>query len=452
MKKIRYLVTLIIFCFTFTFSFADGGVQKLEELKKKHLKVSLNSMSISELQVKKKEIEKNISSIGIAIDGLENHSPVYSQEIKKRVKELKEELEQLKNELKPIETQLDRKSSDLSKELNIINIYNFFTHFFKDMYKYIGKICKYLLKLFFLLELINILINKPSEIPINSIAKLIFKTAIIYFLIHSWQDFFSEKFLEEIEKIAHYITFYGDKMSSRSFTVTPDKVWGYYSSPIFSSFQADIVSNLINNILLVIGLVVVAFITIEYFMGIIEFYFMLAMGTFLLPFCIWQHTANIGGRIVGIIAYQFFKMLTMLMFIKVGFALIPDLTGVDLVSLTPGFLERAVKNFFGANISMEQTELGVISAYVLLLYVIKVLISKASGFANILVGGGSSLSASDATTPIGRVAAGVLSGVLITLKAGTLIKAGANIVKGKSIGKLASATKNQVVGEQKKDG
>lgn len=455
MKKIRYLITLMIFCLTFTSAFSSGQ-QKLEQLKQKYLKVNLNTMSIKDLQTKQTELKDKLRSVNYELSQLYSYSGHIANP--EQEKQLLIEQKRLENELKPIEEQLSNRSKVLAKDLNFMNIYNFFTQFFKDMFKYIGDVCKYLLRIFFMLELINLLMNKPSEIPINNIAKLILKTSILYFLISNWEEFFAKEFLKQIERIAHYITYYGDKISGNSQLITPDKIWSYYSSPIISSFKFSILSlgmtDLLYNIVLLVGLLIIAFITIEYFMGVMEFYFMLAMSTFLLPFCIWQHTASIGTRIVGIIAYQFFKMLTMVMFLKVGFALIPDLTGVDLVELAPGFFERWVKNtFFNENIGKEQTAIAIILAYVFMLYIIKVLISKANSFANILVGGGSSLSSSDVTNPIGRTVAVGLGAALVAIRTIAAAKTGGvSAVAGGGLGKLANATKNQIVGDQKKDG
>lgn len=166
MKKIRYLITLMIFCLTFTSAFSSGQ-QKLEQLKQKYLKVNLNTMSIKDLQTKQTELKDKLRSVNYELSQLYSYSGHIANP--EQEKQLLIEQKRLENELKPIEEQLSNRSKNLSKDLNIMNIYHFFTNFFRDMYKYIGDICKYLLRIFFMLELINLLMNKPSEIPINHI-------------------------------------------------------------------------------------------------------------------------------------------------------------------------------------------------------------------------------------------------------------------------------------------
>lgn len=417
-KKHIYLIPLI-FILLFSFSYAKDEpintppappvldatnltLPEIQKYKKEYLKI-IDPNEMKKLGDKIEKLDQELKDLNnakkVKIKYGYNPSKEKKAEIRKRKKELEEEIPKLQDALKEY-------SSKIKEQLTFMNLYKFFQTIFIKAAPYFQNIAVTFLKIFATLEILNILINKPTELPIQPGFKILIRSAIIYFLIKNWSLIFFTHFLQDIKKLAYYVVSFGNHADfTHGLEVHTDALISYYWQPLTATIKDVCGLTLITGALTfpgvaVLGVILVVFLTIEYFMALLEFVFMINISVMLLPMIVWQHTQNIGMRIVGVIVYQFFKMFMFFFFIMMGFKMIPNIGDNSFYTLFDNGVDRFT------NLCM----------YIVFIFVIYIFIKKCSAFANMLVGGGSALSGSDAKAPVFRAAAGAMVGLAAVAK------------------------------------
>lgn len=337
------------------------------------------------------------------------------------------ELDTLVNEKMQIDKKINAVKIVIEKALKIENVYSMFWDFFAYSISYFKFAAQELFKIFLILEILGILIKKPNEIPISSFSKLMVQAGIVYFFIYNWLDVRREV-LKIAQKIGYYVAHFGNTSFEGTFYYLPlQKVLDYYSEPLFANFNSFHWWQSLNPLALAylafscVGLFTVFLICIEYIMALLEYYFVMSVAVLVLPFVIFSETKNIGGRILGFVVYQFFKVLIFFYFLHLGYNLVPNLGENSFLALYSDDKAAGLYPF---------------CVYLILLAIIKMLLQKSSSFANMLIGGGSALGGRDATGILGAAVAGTVGGMAVTYKslkalgAGKVISSAANEIKG----------------------
>lgn len=424
MKKIRkylfylnFLVLIFIITPKQTFAVPKAEtIQEITDLKRKYLHVDNDiEGSLEERQKEKEKLKHDLRQLEIKIDhgkkpvvvhkgGVIIGTGEYVDYPEDEMNDFKREYNQKKARYDRLIVSLGESAKQISEKVAFSNFYNFFTNLFKYTFKYIKDVARFLLKIFGVLELLNLLINRPSDLPIQSIGKLLFKGIMLWVLLGMWEGLFCNNFLMDVKRMAYYVINKGADIPERAIGFDINGVFDYYGAPLKATLLSLSSLNPFNlgyTIVALIGLAITALITLEYLMALIEFYFMMATSMFLIPFCMWQHTQSLGTRVVGVIAYQFFKMFTIYFFLILGFNLLPEVGNVSFKAL------------YG---DLELSGISAILNYTVSLFIIKTLLTKCSAFANMLVGGGSALSSHDAMGAISRVTAAGITAAYVGVK------------------------------------
>lgn len=424
MKKIKnfFKILMLVFLFTSQTIIAKPTNITVDNLKQKYLYVDDNDTikekldKLIELQKEKKDLQQGIYAAKLT----------HEEEL---LKNQENKMNKVENEIKNIQISLNKTKEKLRK-INIDNLYTYFNLFLQEIGKYIIPIALMLIKLFGILELLNLAINRPTEFPIAPISKIFFKGCILYFLV-TFSLEFQHIFINDIKKMGIYIGSLGQNNPIVEFS--PNNIYLYYGKPFLNTFIGLSGWNPLNFglvILSIAGIVISFLIALEYLMAILEFYLMFAFSIFLLPLNMWQHTQSIGIRIVGIYAFQFFKLLSMFIFLGMGFSCIPNLGEVSFGQL------------YGFGSKLEG--MAIMITLIGFCYIILILLRKSTSFASMLVGGGSSMSGQDAIAPMLRASAAALGTAFLAFRINALgaDKNGNGGLIQNGIGKLARATKN----------
>lgn len=427
MKKILGILFVIFSSLIFAEDISlkpDNNYQYIKDIKK-DIYGNVDGRSVGELQTERKKLE-DMKSIA-EMQWIESSANGRVQESIDSQKKIADYTGQI-NRLQKV---IDEKSSGLVKATEIANIVKFLTTVFTQNEKYIKLVAFLLLRLLGVLELLSIIIDKPTDIPIAPITKLIKKVAIVYFFIENW-FFFNKAMVVQIKQWSAFIASKGTGYYPQNINV--EEIFSYFAEPFFFSISLlgikDLLLSPVNFVFLllyIVGFVIIAFICLEYIMALLDFYFVMLISILVLPFNILQQTANIGIRIIGIMIYQFLKLFIFYYFIQLGYNMVESLGGINFMDLS----------------SSTMTNLNILCGYILSLFIVKVFLTKASTFANMLVGGGSALSGRDATGILVGAVAGAISSITFLYKSGKMIA-------GASSGNLASAAAS--AGEMAKNG
>ncbi|MBR8700491.1 MULTISPECIES: hypothetical protein [unclassified Fusobacterium] len=406
MKKIFFVILLLMFS-SFAFSeqknkvtkhdekiltqesnekmaeFYDSDYKYITDAKKQFF----SGESVNELVKYQKELDKVMS------DKRDASLTVLNSVDVNQITSAKDKVDELDKKADDLREKIANLTDKIKSDVDLTNVYNYLKEIFSKNVNYIQKVAKVLLKLFAIFEILNILINKPTEIPIAPFMKLITKGAILYYLIERWNTI-CLTLLEDVKRFVNYTVSLGDN-TSRIFEFNPTKVFEYFTDPAFVTFSHMGWKDLLNiKIFVFVPLLLIlcylaALICLEFFMAVVEFYFIAFVSVLLLPFLILQQTQNIGGRVIGVIVYQLVKMFITFYFIRIGVQIVKPLGSIDVMKLST----------FSVGIS-------ILFSYLVSVYFVKVFVGKSGIFSNMLVGGGSALSGRDAT--------GLLRGAIAT--------------------------------------
>ncbi|MBS9776118.1 MAG: type IV secretion system protein [Fusobacterium sp.] len=325
----------------------------------------------------------------------------------------------------------DKINNSLSKIRDIVlqeytfhGIYQKFKSYLTPIAHNLKEVALYILKILTVLEIVMLLVERPTEFPLSKVGATLIRWAILTFCITKWEYFYS---VLKFDAIAIAMKAAGKTVTQ----IDPDGVFLAYGNPIINSYTdlfkiGEILfsSALLWAFLLLPALFLVGFITIDLIMAELEYMLILGFSVILLPFMIWNKTAGIGSGIFRIFATLLTKLIVMYFFVSIGFELLPRLNEISLYKL------ESIEFLF---------------KYTIILFIIRTFVGRSQSIASMLVGGGGG---SITGREVGGMITGGIARTIGTLAAGLGLLALGKSAAGaagnaatKSAGKLANTVK-----------
>ncbi|MDD7411064.1 MAG: hypothetical protein SOY60_05165 [Fusobacterium gastrosuis] len=415
MKKITYILTLLIMIFT------------------------LNSISFAETNNKPKDTSYTTSrtnpqefanqhGYGLKTKGM-LFGKVYTKYSHAELREI------MANYQKAIEAGNEKEAYFLKSKIkdNSKEAYEFFKSKFdlgnivaelQLTFKYIPyhltKISLYLLGICTSLEIVDFLLNNPTKFPIGPITRIIVKYACLRYLITNWYDltFYINEWMKTIATTAL-------RGQAGKLAYSPDMTFEFFTQPLRDSITDlawyEPILKLYYLIAVLPAYFISALLTLDLFMANLEATLIVGFTIIVIPLAAWQKMGV--GTVVGVLKTQFSRLMIMYFFLGLWQVINP--------SISPFSFSM-----------MEEYGIILLAKYTVILFFVRALIGKSIAVAGAILGGGAGMfSSSDVTKPLTSIGAKVMGLATIAISGTT-----AGVMAAKQV----SAASNSGVGKPHK--